>query len=79
MTSDGILLTREPLMLDRKEEMLAGWQAAIEIWIPWLPGLGLPPGGELGFPVRWDGGSTVHGYPPLRADAMKSKVIRCFS
>ena len=26
MTSDGILLTREPLMLDRKEEMLAGWR-----------------------------------------------------
>lgn len=26
MTSDGILLMRESLMLDRKEEMLAGWR-----------------------------------------------------
>ena len=53
MTSDGILLTREPPMLDRKEEMLAGWRLR-SLSDPWLPELGLPPGGESGFPVRWN-------------------------
>ena len=58
MTSEGILLKR--VFGDGQEEILAGWlTATIAFGLICFQNWGLPPGGELGFPVRWDGRSLV--------------------
>ena len=70
MTSDGILLTREPLMLDRKEEMLSGWRLRSRFG-SLAARTGAATWWRVGFPseMGWTG-SIVHGYPPLRAEPL---------
>ena len=69
MTSNGILLMRESLMVDR-EEALAGWR---------LRSLSDPLAARSGAATRWRvvipsemrwTGSATHEFPPLRADAI---------